>query len=335
MVYIISILFSMLSFMKGNNPEELGKVNWLRDYDKALEQSTIKNKPIIILFQEVPGCSTCKNYGNNILSHPFIVEIIESEFIPLVVYNNKGGKDGEILKKYKEPAWNNPVVRIVNNRGADMVDRLSENYSLSGLLNVIIEAFDKEHKQIPKYIQLLKEELDVNEGRLKESYVSMYCFWTGEKVLAEIKGVAHTEAGYMGGKEVVKIKYNPDIVKYEDILCTAVAENCADITFTNDKMEQTATQFIIKKNAFAIKNYRPDNTQKYYLSNSKFKYLPMTELQASKINSALGNQKSANEFLSPRQLGLLNKINLDSKDNLKIYFNEDFEDSWWKLNAVK
>ena len=36
-------------------PVELGKVAWLRDYDQAVQQAKQENKPILILFQEVPG----------------------------------------------------------------------------------------------------------------------------------------------------------------------------------------------------------------------------------------------------------------------------------------
>ena len=36
-------------------PIELGKVPWLRDYDEALAQSRKTGKPILLLFQEVPG----------------------------------------------------------------------------------------------------------------------------------------------------------------------------------------------------------------------------------------------------------------------------------------
>jgi cytochrome oxidase Cu insertion factor (SCO1/SenC/PrrC family) len=46
-------------------PEELGKVKWLRNYDQAIAQSDKNGKPVLILFQEVPGYSTCRNYGNN------------------------------------------------------------------------------------------------------------------------------------------------------------------------------------------------------------------------------------------------------------------------------
>ena len=40
---------------KPDQPVELGNVKWLRDLDKAVASSKEGNKPIAILFQEVPG----------------------------------------------------------------------------------------------------------------------------------------------------------------------------------------------------------------------------------------------------------------------------------------
>ena len=71
--------------------EELGKVQWYRDYDEALSIAKQEDKNVLILFQEVPGCATCRNYGHNVLSHPLMVEAIENLFVPLAIFNNKGG----------------------------------------------------------------------------------------------------------------------------------------------------------------------------------------------------------------------------------------------------
>jgi len=78
--------------------EELGQVNWQRNYDEAISLSEKENKPIFLFFQEVPGCSTCRNYGHHVMSHPLIVEAIETHFIPTAIFNNKRGKDAKILK---------------------------------------------------------------------------------------------------------------------------------------------------------------------------------------------------------------------------------------------
>src|SRR5436190_13685181 len=81
-----------------DNPAELGRVHWGRDLDAALADSHKSHKPVFLLFQEIPGCQGCKDFGTAPLSHPLLVEAIETEFIPVAIYNSKPGKDEEILK---------------------------------------------------------------------------------------------------------------------------------------------------------------------------------------------------------------------------------------------
>ena len=100
-----------------NQPIELGEIAWYRDFDQAKKLAVKEGKAIFILFQEVPGCATCRSYVKNVLSNPTIISAIEEAFFPLAIFNNKGGKDRETLNEYNEPSWNNPVVRIVNARG--------------------------------------------------------------------------------------------------------------------------------------------------------------------------------------------------------------------------
>ena len=84
---LVSTLYFCTSLF-AQQPIELGKVDWLRDMDLAQKQAKEDNKPIFLLFQEVPGCSTCQRYGKQVLSHPLIVEAIETCFVPLAIHNN-------------------------------------------------------------------------------------------------------------------------------------------------------------------------------------------------------------------------------------------------------
>ena len=93
---------------------ETGQVKWLRNLDEAKQLSAKVDKPILMLFQEIPGCSTCQTFGREPMSHPLVVEAIESAFVPLLIHNNKQGYDSQILKQFKEPSWNNPVIRYVD-----------------------------------------------------------------------------------------------------------------------------------------------------------------------------------------------------------------------------
>ena len=178
-------LFSLSSFAQEqtnplNQDEELGKVSWYRDYDAAVKISEETDKPILILFQEVPGCATCRNYGHNVLSHPLMTEAIENEFVPLAIFNNKRGKDLEILKKYDEPTWNNPVVRIVNHKGKNIVQRVARDYSAKGLYAAMSKAITTYGNDIPEYMKILGTELSTSSrsSNIKETHFKMYCFWT-------------------------------------------------------------------------------------------------------------------------------------------------------------
>jgi len=155
---------TLLAQSHKNQTPELGAVNWLRDYDLALEQSTASGKPIFILFQEVPGCATCRNYGTQVLSHPLIVDAIESEFVPLAIYNNVLGVDRKVLEQYGEPTWNNPVIRIVNSKGKNIMKRHAGNYSAEGLVLYMSLALRAAGHGEPAYLSLLKEELSANQG---------------------------------------------------------------------------------------------------------------------------------------------------------------------------
>jgi|TARA_R110002110_G_scaffold199393_17_gene410151 hypothetical protein len=149
-------------FDSQNQDKELGKVNWYRDYNTALELSKKEDKPILILFQEIPDCETCRNYRHNVLSQQLMTEAIDNEFIPLAIFNNKKGKNLDLLKKHKEPTWNNPTVRIVNTNGENIVNRFASNYSSIALYNAMINASE-------------------SSGNSNTKYFKMYCFWKGEK----------------------------------------------------------------------------------------------------------------------------------------------------------
>jgi len=288
-----------------NQSEELGKVSWYRDFQQALDLSKKEQKPVLILFQEVPGCATCRNYGHNVLSHPLMIEAIENEFIPLAIYNNKGGKDRVVLNKYNEPTWNNPVVRIVDGNGKNLVDRVAGNYSAKGLYNAMIKSLKASNIPIAPYVEILGKEISATSSNLKEDYYKMYCFWSGEGYLGSIDGVLSTKAGFMNG-EVVKVTYDNTIISAKELEKLAI----------NQSM-----QFVPKGNFSHSKK-----DEDYYLQHSAFKYLPLTEMQRTKINSALINKTDALQYLSPKQ-----KTWLHNKTSQEILFDKDFKKSWYSL----
>lgn len=307
-----------------DQPIELGQVHWLRDYDEAITQSSSKDLPVLIFFQEVPGCHTCSTFGKEVMSHPLIVEAIETYFVPLVIYNNKGGTDGKVLKKYNELSWNNPVIRVVNNNGKDIVKRHAGAYDSSTVINTILDALLASNQIAPKYLNLLQQELS---GLTEEAVLSMYCFWTGEKEIGSMTGVHSTQAGYMNGTEVVKVRYNPDQISYEKLVSDSAIKKCADNVYTNDNKEK----YIAKNNNIPskeINEYRVDPQDKYYLSQTEYQNIPMLKIQATKANALIAQRQSPADILSPRQLEILDLVNakkVESKNRAKGNFLQEWK----------
>ncbi len=308
-----------LTAQQADNPIELGKVEWIRDYDQAIAQSKATDKPIFLLFQEVPGCANCTKYGKDILSHPLMVEAIETEFVPLAIFNNKSGKDREVLVQFGEPSWNNPVVRIIDHEGNDLAKRVGNFRSKTKIVNTMMDVLQKKNKTVPKYLQLLSEEWIGFETTAEEGYLSMYCFWTGEREIAKIDGVLSTEAGFMHGREVVKVEYDDTKTDLAKIGEQASKVRCADAIYT-DQVVNTAIP--TKKEG----KYRKDRQDKYYLRHTDYQYIPLTDIQQTKINSAIGSKQNPSKYLSPRQTELL--TSLKSKQN---QLDKEFAQAWWDM----
>lgn len=312
-------------------PEELGDVRWMRSYGDARAKALQDGKSILILFQEVPGCSTCRNYGNDLLTHPHIVEAIETFFVPLAIYNNKGGNDARVLQKFGEPAWNNPVARIISPQTEqDVLPRLSGKYDTSSLVDFLIKGLIESQELVPKYLSTLHSEYNITD--LRETHLSMYCFWTGEKALASIKGVIETKAGYMDGTEVVKVRYDADQVSEQELIQYGKEQKCADAIYSDDQREVAAA----KKLDIPTKDkgiFRPDKQPKYYIYTTKLKSLPMTHLQALQVNRALANNDEFQQYLSPRQLTLMRLIS-ERNTSTQIAIDEDFAKAWRHLLAT-
>jgi len=136
------------------NPIEVGDVRWGRDFDAASENSARTGKPLLILFQEVPGCSGVREFGREVLTNPVLVEAIENEFIPVLVYNNRpGGRDRELLNRFQEPAWNYQVIRFIDAAGHDVIPRKDRIWTTSGVASRMIEALTAANRPVPQYLK--------------------------------------------------------------------------------------------------------------------------------------------------------------------------------------
>lgn len=280
-------------------PVETGKVAWGRDLDAALASSAKTGRPLFVLFQEIPGCAGCQQFGRDVMSNPLIVEAIESEFTPLLIHNNKPGKDAEVLQRFGEPAWNFQVVRFLDADAKDIIPRRDQVWDTGGIAERMIATLTKAKRPVPAYLSLLAAE---HSPRLKQAVFSMYCFWTGEMALGQIDGVITTEAGFMNGREVTLVRYDPDVIMLPKLIAAAEKVECANAVHVPvGDLEQAKAS---RLNVGTISGYRaaPASDQKKQLQGTAAEKLLLTGAQATAVNAWIrADTRRALSFLTPSQ----------------------------------
>lgn len=280
---------------------ELGDVSWLRDFEQAQALARADGKPILLLFQEVPGCSTCVNFGHDVLSHPLMVEIIEEHFVPLAIFNNHPGSDAEVLRQFGEAAWNNPVIHFVTADAEPIVDRLANRYDPLGLFSKIGQVMERGGIAIPPWFTMLGRDLVVEAGLAETATFTTPCFWSGETSLAQHPSVITTDAGWVDGEEVVRVQFDPRSNGRKDLIQHARTEGFA----------------LIGGGGFKV-----DQEPQFYLRKTAMRYLPLTPAQRTAINLAVPYGGNTRGLLSPRQQALLSLPGLAQVSDDALYRQE-------------
>lgn len=287
-------------------PRELGAVPWLRDFKAAQAASRQSGRPMLVLFDEVPGCHTCVSYGEQTLSHPLIVDAAATLFTPVAVFNNIEGADRATLKSFDEPEWNNPVVRIMNADRRMLTPRIDGDYTLVGIANGMVAAIESAGGTAPQYLTLLAFESEARRAGTERATFAMHCFWEGEARLGAIEGVIETSVGFLDGMEVVEVQFDPRALSFDELLTQARKIECAHRVFTrSDAQQQVASKAM--GNA-AARTDAPIQASakdaKYYLGLSPLGGVPMTPLQAARVNAAISARADPEPWLSPSQVVL-------------------------------
>ena len=236
-----------------------------------------------------------------------MVEAIEDLFVPVLVYNNRKD-DAEVLKKFDEPSWNNPVTRFLDSTGDDVVAREDGVWELEAMAARMITALKAAGRQVPGYLQSIAN----GAAKTQKATFAMHCYWEGEGKLGSIDGVQNTLSAWVGKLEVVEVIYNPNEVEYSQLVETAQSFDCASKVFAHTDEQFKMAQLAVGKNAErATEESRTAklSDQKYYLRNTPgVRSLPLTKLQSTKINAAIMKRADYRELLSPRQKKMLTQI---------------------------
>ena len=224
-------------------------------------------------------------------------------FVPGLIFNNKK-EDAEKLARFKEPSWNNPVIRLLTHDFKDIVGRKDGIWSTGDVTNRIIETLKATKRKVPECLKLVQLE---NSKKTEFATFAMHCYWEGEIQFGQLPGVKETQSAWYDGKEIVNVAFDPSVSSYEQVLKLALKVRCASTIYARDKAQsETARKFAADRvETIGIKEYgRPAKAsdQKYYLEGSPIRYVPMTKTQRVRVNSALGRRNDPARYLTSKQV---------------------------------
>lgn len=266
----------------------LGRIAWYGNLAEARKVADKTGRPLLIVSTELPGCGACVGHGQNQLSHPLVVDAA-LEFVPVVV---SGG-------------W--PKLIFQDTKGRELGPRATHETSVAETLKRMHAALRAAKRPIPDWLELVVGEQ--NAAQRETATFGMGCFWVGESELGKINGVLSTRVGFLKG-EVVELQFDPAVVSYEKLLVRAQQFKCASKVIVRTKRQAA----IAGKRLPGDRVLRLDDPikvaeadTKYGLKQNKtYAALPLTELQAVKLNSL---QRDGEKYLSPSQRLLKAKLN--------------------------
>lgn len=155
----------------------------------------------------------------------------------------------------------------------------------------------------------------------------------GDAQLGVIDGIIATKPGWIQKKEVVEVTFDPRVIPYVTMLNKAKACQCTAQIFT-----RTDAQQVLAAKAFGKRAKRTDEAvriddDKYYASRTALRALPMTPLQAARINAAVGAKKDFLHLLSPSQRTLLKKIEAHAPKSWPSAIGVAFRKAWTAASA--
>lgn len=130
--------------------------------------------------------------------------------------------------------------------------------------------------------------------------------------MGSLEGVIGTESGWIDSYEVVTVRFDAARLSHEALLAHAKQHGCTTRVWTTSDEQLEAARAAVGDRAVALGEASirraKESDQLYYLRQSPLRYLPLTPLQARRINASLYGRKEPGPWLSPRQAALFQRI---------------------------
>lgn len=155
----------------------------------------------------------------------------------------------------------------------------------------------------------------------------------GEAKFGLIDGVLATYSGWLGSVEVVHVTYDPARLDYAKLTSEAARLDAAQTAFVRNDRERALAEvhFAGRVETLDLERVRKHRDTKYQLQQSPLRFLPLTPLQATRLNA---DRTRTREVLSPEQLELWECIRAHPDAGWKPVWDQPIEKAWKQVHEV-
>lgn len=201
------------------------------------------------------------------------------------------------------------MVRYFAPDGKELIARRQGVWGAAETAERMIAALRAAGREVPAYLALARDEFSERLG--ERAVFGMHCFWQGQAALGRLDGVLEARPGWLDGGEVVEVRYDPRRLDFAALVEAARAAGCAGRVYTEDRARQATARALVG-DAARLSDATPrdakDSDDLYHLERSELRFLPLTPLQALRVNGLLADREDPAGPLSPSQLALLPRV---------------------------
>jgi len=202
----------------------------------------------------------------------------------------------------------NPVLELLAPSDLKFSPVELDNADTNAGLARMIALLEASRRAVPQYLRLVADEYAPKPRQTATFAVG--CYWEGERDLGKLDGVLASRTGMIGHDEVVELEYDPTTMGYSELVGRAKRLACFRKVYARD--DKQLREAAALAGVAVARSDQPVNTatqQQFHLSmHPEYNYLPLTALQATKINAALFAHEDPDGFLSPGQRALKDRI---------------------------
>jgi hypothetical protein len=248
---------------------------FLATWADTLEEGEVLNgdgRPILVVRPD--RFTACQDEA---FHHPLLREAMAEHFRTVCLRDEEGG----------------PAIVMHHADGMLMSDLSSATPSASEIARLMVAALERIGQSPPPYLQLIR--MECAKGARSRAVFRAVCAWDGAAALGRVDGVLGVESGRGADDTLIEVMFDPDVISRADLAARAEMVGCR------------GTEMQVLADAPELM----ENPEPYFwLSHTDFRYLPLTPMQAMRINAALRDREDPRIWLSPRQIALLDEVEL-------------------------